>query len=382
MKRITILGIVALFLLAAVPAFADDFQPEVKVGGKVFFHYQYCVSSYEEEDARYDNTDNNGFYLTRSYITLKAKMHPAISAETVAEITRLGVDIPEEGDAKSSGASITGGGYTLYIKYAYINFKIFPFFQIAAGLHPTPTINSASAAWKYRYVATDFVDMWHPYMASADMGVAVHGNFPSDFGDYQLSVVNGEGGMNLEVNEYKAVEARVTLTPIQMVDAMKGFEIALFARYDKDDKLDFGLNQTDMTYGGWLNYAYEINDNMGINVGAGAFMGTYTDETVADEDFQDVNYMTYSGWLKFRFYKGAALFARYDVNDPNTANSEDDAFGYLDETSLMIAGVSYEIHKSVEIALDYQNWSYTAEDANEDVIDPDSYVFVHMQWSF
>ncbi|MDP8257563.1 MAG: hypothetical protein P9M14_17590 [Candidatus Alcyoniella australis] len=362
----------------------------MKVSGKVFFHYQYNVQAYEEGDAdtapdpRFPSTDYNGFYLTRSYITLKAKMHPAISANITADITKLGVDVVEdedEGEGESKSASISGGGYMLYIKYAYVTFKIFPFFQITAGAHPTPIVGAACRAWEYRYVQKDFVNLWSG-IPSADLGVAVHGSFPSNFGEYQISVVNGEGVQSLSDNEYKAVELRVTVTPIQMVDAMKGFEISLFARYDKDDKIAGGRNQTDMLYGGWLNYRYEINDNMGINVGGGAFMGTYTDETIADEDYQDTNYMAYSGWLRFRFYKGAALFVRYDMSDPNTENDEDKGIGYLDETSLLIAGVSYQIHKSVDIALDYQQKAYTAEDADENTIDPDTLVYVHMQWSF
>jgi len=385
---LTTLAIVLVIAWTSTLTFAGA---EVKPEGKVYAHYYYNVSGYPDWYAKYPENDYNGFELSRVYFGAKVKLSDHWDMRATADVAREdsyeleAIDEDEDGviDSYELVHEKKTGKYGMYIKYAYLNYAPFDFFGIRFGQHQTPWIDKASKAWNYRFVAKTLTDKYK-FESSSDLGLSFLGEIPEGFGSYQIGVFNGEGYKKPEANEGKAFHGRVLLTPLAMldIDALKGLTIGGSYKWDNKDP-DAGHEYS--MYTALLHYFYKITDDMSVNVGFEFAAGHEIPSDDADAD-EEVDSMGYAGFLEFAFFKGLAVFGRYDFYDPNTKNDKDKGIGYQDELNYIVAGISYKPIKYVKLALDYQTTTYTAEvvddEGDEQTKPADSHVFLNAEFKF
>jgi len=381
---ISILAAASLFF--AGPAFSDV---EVKPEGKVFAHYYYNISGYPDWYEKAAENDYNGFELSRVYFGAKVNLAEHWSMRVLSDIARESsyeieaIDEDEDGETDDYELSENKktGKFGVYIKYAYLDYAPHESFAVRGGLHQTPWVGFVDKYWGYRFVAKSLTDK-NKLDTSADLGLSLHGKLPGGFGGYQAGVFNGEGYKHPEENEGKAGHLRVNLTPLSMVDALKGLTLAGAVRYEK---IDPDIEHTGNLYTALVHYKYEINDDMDVGVGF-EFAGATETPIRNAEDEEIVESMGYSIFGRFSFPYGLALFGRYDFFDPDTENDEDADIGWQDEESFMVAGISYKPTKKVTLALDYQVTGYTEEiqdDEGEDTTKPgDAFIYVNSEFKF
>jgi len=359
----------ALILCFPAGASADAFDKSVEVEGQFFFQWTYNISGYEEWDVdRYDNNDAQEFELTRTYLGAIARIAPSLTARILLDSKR---ETTEDGEGKSMA----------FLKYAYLDGNVADWLHLRAGQLQTPWVSFLNWAYGYRFITKPFSDRYG-FNASSDMGLAALGYFPKGYGSYFLGVYNGEGFKAGEINSGKAGHIRVSVAPIQAVESMKQLSLSGHFRYAKPDP---DLETVDTQYGGLLHYRYRINENLKLNFGFEYEIREVQPFRDATSD-QIVNSMGYSMFMDFDFYRGLALFARYDFLDPNTKNSEEKQIGYQDEITWINAGLGYRLAKSTRLAVDYQRTAYTQEVADEDgdlvVKKPDQIIGVHVEFKF
>lgn len=381
-----ILILTAAILCFAGPAFSDT---EVKPEGKVYAHYYYNISGYPDWYGDYAQNDYNGFDITRVYFGAKIKLTDHWNMRVLSDIARESsyeiesIDEDEDGeiDNYELDENKKSGKFGMYIKYAYLDYAPYDLLAVRGGLHGTPWAGFVDKYWGYRFVAKSLTDKYK-LNSSADLGVSLHGKLPSKFGGYQFMVMNGEGYKHPEQNEGKATHFRLNLTPLNMVDALKHLTLAGSARYEKKDP---DIESTYLLYTALLHYKYEINEDMNFGLGF-EYAGASEQPRRDAEDVEIVQSMGYSAFGQLSFPYGLAMFGRYDFFDPDTENDEDEGIGYQDETSYIVAGISYKPIKYVMFALNYQMTGYTEEvvdDEGENTTKPsDNFIFLNSEFKF
>ncbi|MCZ7582988.1 MAG: porin [Deltaproteobacteria bacterium] len=391
MKRV--LALSACFcLIFAGSAMAGDVS--VTPFAKIFAHYQYNMSGYEDYDARFDTNDHNGFELTRTYLGLKAEFNDdwsanvtidskraaVVTAETTAVSTGV-ADDPSTEEDESTTEAVTGftsantGRYEFFVKYAYATYQPVDYFGTSFGMIVTPYAANIYTYWRYRYVADAAFSLYGMTRSStADLGVAVHGGFPGGYGGYQLAILNGEGVGAAETNAGKAGGGALWLTPFQTVEALKGF--ALMGTYHYDKVQPDYVEELRTSWQALAAFRYDVDESMGFSVN-----GEFGGRTIGfNDDVTDpVDSQTISAWADFWFLARYGLLVRYDAFDPNTENDKDKGIGYQDETTLLLAGAYVHPVKGIKLCLNYRNVGYTEEivdDKGDSVTkQPDQFVF-------
>ncbi len=385
-NRFAIFLTLILWALGVSTAFADvDIKPE----GKVYAFYSYNVSGYPDWYDKYMENDYNKFELSRVYFGAKAKLSDHWTMRIVSDVARSSsyevepVDEDEDGETDSYELTTNKntGKYDLYIKYAYLDYAYKSYLNIRGGQHGTPWIPFVEKLWTYRWIQKVITDK-NKLDSSADLGMSVYGDIPGGFGGYQVGVFNGEWYKATEENEGKALHGMFYLTPFPSVDALKGLTAAGSYRYNKVDPF---IEHTTTLYSALVHYRLNFADQMGFGLGVEYLVATeQPDRNAEDDEIEDS--MGYSIFGRFDFTKKLALFGRYDYFDPDTQNDKDKDIGYRDETTYLIAGVSYQPIKYVSFALDYQTTSYTAEVKDDDektqTKPTDSSIYVNAEFKF
>lgn len=386
---VTALMVAAVSFLVCAVALAGEV--EVKPEGTVFAHYYYNVSGYPDWYERYPENDYNGFELSRIYFGAKVKFNEQWSAKVTSDIERESdyaiEPVDEDGDGTVDTYEISkekdAGKYLVYIKYGYLDYAPFEFLGVRFGMIDTPWVGYADKSWNYRFVQKSLTDK-NKMDTSADLGLALYGKFPMNLGNYMVGAYNGEGYKAPEANEGKAFHTRLDFTPLKPLE-VKALENLSLGGSVKYNNLDPEAGHVYYLYTGLLSYFYQITDDMRVSVGfeISANEDIPSDDATSEEKKKG---MGYSGFGEFVFYKGLGVFGRYDFFDPNTKNDKDANIGYQDESSYIVAGLSYKPLKNVRFALDYQTTMYTAkvadDEGKEKTKPSDSFIYFNTELKF
>lgn len=143
--------------------------------------------------------DFNQFALDRVYVTVRGTPAPRLDY-------RVTTDVFQSGD---------GNGWTIRLKYGYLDYALTEgdawATSLKAGILQTVTIEQQEGFWP-RWLGPVPIDR-HGFFQSADAGVATETALPNDLGDVYLHVVNGTGYTKREVDRYKDLGGRLSLTP-------------------------------------------------------------------------------------------------------------------------------------------------------------------------
>jgi hypothetical protein len=198
-------------------------KPSVKIGMTLFADYTYN-SNPKTVDAAGNRVEGDSFNVGRAYLNITGNLNRRIFFRITPDITR-----------ETGAGSSLNGSYTFRLKYGYAQLNLDEWTTkgswVRAGLHQTPYVGTIEDAYRYRFQGPVFVDR-EGFLSSSDAGISGHYSFPSGYGDVHAGVYNGEGYAHSEVNDQKALQARVTFRPAPGTPVAKGLSVGVFYDYD------------------------------------------------------------------------------------------------------------------------------------------------------
>ncbi len=300
---------------AAGPALAQNApaQPSVSVGGVVYAQYA----------AQFDSGTNSNFDVTRAYVNVIGRFADGI-------MTRVTGDIYQNAD----------GSHTYRLKYAFVNWTPSgSALTYRFGLITTPFIDWEEQLWDYRMQGPVAVDRNH-YMSSADFGAGVDGNIDNETVDFQASAFDGTSYSGRPGDVHKAFAARASVRLLGTDDATRVGGLRLTGYAQLGAPTGGGTRQR---YIGMASYR-----SKSILL-AGEYVAT-TDSSGAQTSPTKGKIVSVYGWFAIP-NSPVRILARYDGVDPNTSVSNDNS-------SVIIAGISYQLSQNVRLLADLDNTSF------------------------
>ncbi len=293
----------------------------------------------------------NKFALTRGYVNIKKDITPWFKARVTPDIAQI-----------SSSSNSQKGDVELRMKYYFIDilppdlgFLTENDFRI--GLGHTPWLDFQEHINIYRMQGTMFQERFGSFNSS-DFGIGLIGNFGGKlskelqeevgyhtsfngrYGSYHIGVYNGGGYHATEENQNKVIEGRITLRPLP--DSIPGLQLTYHGISGK------GNAASDPT---WTSNTGFISYQNRYLVLTGEYVQSKGQQNGADE--KEKGGYSIFGDLKIPFDERFAVTARYDVWDPNTAESSKN-----DVQKLTIAGLGYKIQGANYVMVVYEQKQY------------------------
>lgn len=171
--------------------------PSIDFSGIVFAHYQYRTDAAARDANRFD--------VERAYLTFRM---PAGERTSV----RITTDLYQQ---TTSGSDAFYRGWSVRAKYAYLQYNYLTGSKFKAlariGLLHTVFIEHDETFWP-RWIANSPTER-AGYFSSADAGIATSITLPRKTGEIYATITNGPGYTSREIDRFKDVATRVTLTP-------------------------------------------------------------------------------------------------------------------------------------------------------------------------
>lgn len=178
-----------------------NIQPDIKT----YINYTFDLKA-SANQARTTTKYDNAFTVSRFYFGLTGDITNHIGFRFTPEINAKAASGAQDDD------------FDVFLKYGYVTFKNFdwaPGLSFEVGQFMTPWIGYVENIWGYRLAERVMTD-YEGYESSADLGVGLKWEFPSEFGDLHFVAVNGTGFNNgPESDNYKDMQLRVSFTPFE-----------------------------------------------------------------------------------------------------------------------------------------------------------------------
>ena len=202
---------------------SPDETPSIKVGALIFTDYTTQLQR-KTIDADGNAVTFSSFNVGRSYINLTGSISHLVSFRLTQDVTR------ESG----TGGSLNGS-YTFRLKYAFAQLNLEDWMRrgswLRLGIQQTPWIEFIESVYRYRFQSQAFPER-EGFIFSSDAGAVFHSILPSDHGDFQAGIYNGEGYQHAEVNAQKAFMVRGTLRPLPRQRVLRGLRLTGFWNRD------------------------------------------------------------------------------------------------------------------------------------------------------
>ncbi|MEO8679838.1 MAG: hypothetical protein ABI665_12370 [Vicinamibacterales bacterium] len=317
---------------APAPAPPAPSYPNVKVGATLFADYTYTASP-ESTDADGNAYSPSAFTVGRSYINVTGNLSRVVAFRFTPDIV-----------TETTPGSALLGSLVFRVKYAYLQANLgqwlTPGTWVRFGMQGTGYVNFAEDLYRYRFQGPIMVDR-EGYLSSSDAGVAFFYNLPSNYGELQVGVYNGETYKKVEANDQKSLQIRGTVRPFpKAAPVMRGLRVTGF--YNGDRYIKDGERRRAM---GSITYEHKY-----LN-GAVEYLSAADQSSTS---VKPVDSSGYSAWATPRSTNGWEGLLRYDHLTTNKARNE--------LKTRTIVGVSYWIPLPAGVAtaflLDYEQVAY------------------------
>lgn len=341
---------VVIILAGYVCVSAGEAQTNPFKGSKIEVLGYFDYSNGREPLSGDDYQTFNSFSLKRGYFTFK-KTDPAWIG------MRVTMDIHQD----------DSGDYKVREKYLYAELRseglsLFTDWRAEIGLGHIPWLDFEEHINPYRCQGTMAIER-AGVLNSADLGVSLRGNFggkledaakktgnnhyTGKYGSWHIGVYNGSGYHASENNENKVIEGRLTVRPLP--DIIPGMQFSYFGLYGKgntEQSPDYIVNL------GMLSVEHPIYTITGQFIATtGNAKGTWIDSV--GEELKTQGFSVFGQVNAFKSV-GLALFGRYDNFDID----KDDLLADETAYSMIIGGVSYNLHKGNMIVFNIETTSY------------------------
>ena len=300
MKSILLLFATTLLTSAMSPAqektnaTQNEQYPKISLGSLMYVQYDWEMTN---------RNNYNAFDITRSYINFLAELDKNVKF-------RLTPDIGAH--LTSSGGTTNYDGSAIFrLKYAFVELDNFIGDRswLRIGLHQTPWLDFEESINRYRVQGTMFSERIGIVPGSSDYGIGYLVKFLGDFGEFNTSIVNGEGFKYPESNKYKSLQSRVTIRPFS-TPTINGLRISLFGDLGR---YDAGKNRNH-----WIGFVSFENPYF---VGTAQYLQAW--EQPGTVEYHRDGYSLFGELRPWGKPEGFAFFGRFDHFDPNTAISGD-----------------------------------------------------------
>ncbi len=332
MKRTA--SLIAVVLLSAHALFGADetFKPSGSPFAKIFFNTNYNLGD-----------QGSAMEINRAYLGYKYNMSENFSGKINVDVGDPDVSIGDTLKGK------TNSHYTAFLKNAYATYK-YGKLTVDAGMIPINQFLLSDDIWAHRYIMKPFQDE-NKMGTSADLGFSASYQF-AEFLSTDLTVYNGEGYKNLEMDDAYRTGLGFTLTPV------KGLTLRGYYDYTERKEVMFTMSHLisyqweDLTLG--AEYTTQSNNN-----------------DVVDHDLAGID-----AFMLYNLTEQIELFVRYNDLNSNKLNGQEKSWNYAKDNKMLVGGVQFTPHKSVKIALNYQGVMADKPGNSSDRI------FLNFQYSF
>jgi hypothetical protein len=191
------------------------------------------VLSYIQYDAELKNRDGyNAFDLTRGYLNITGDLTSRISYRITPDVRRI-TDGSVAGSlvfrVKYAFAQLTGPAEGSWVRF---------------GDHQTPWIDFEEHIQRYRVQGLMFSEREGVVPGSGDFGIGYFTPLPSNYGEVQAGIYNGEGFSKGEANKHKSFQGRLTVRPFPTGGLAQGLRAHGFydlGWYDRDQPRRHGI---------------------------------------------------------------------------------------------------------------------------------------------
>ncbi len=310
---------------------------DISVSTQIFLGYRYFIGN---------SGSTNEFTVKRGYINFIKSLNKNISGRITPDIT-----LDREGDGQ--------GDMEMRLKYCYMkleepgDFWIFTNPAVFIGEVFTPWIEFEEKINPYRIQGNHFLEK-SDILISADFGVMaaallggtlnegyqtrVGSDYPGRYGSLAIGVYNGGGYHNIEENNNKTLQYRLTLRPLP--DMIPGLQLSYTGATGKGNTTlspDWNTNVGVLSYQGQpVTLCGQVFSSVGNYSGSLA-------------DTLGVSYKVW-GWSAFVEFKllrnRLSIFGRYDyVKGRNLSE-----FGNITQS---VVGVAYSLFRRNKLVVDY-----------------------------
>lgn len=339
--------ILLLFYFANSPLLANSNQSldlifnGISFSGQWFFHYEYS----KKVDGEF-----NEFKLKRGYQSLHKVFNQSVSLRVTHDVA-----VDQEGDGI--------GDIEIRLKYGYLRYTFSQFWFLTEplfefGVVHRPWLDYEQKINRYRVQGTMFLER-NDILRSADYGISVisliggkigkeyqkevNKNYPGKYGSVAFGVYNGGGYEEIERNNNKLFEGRLTLRPFPKF--LPGFQLSYLWGY--------GKGNTEAAPDFYYNAGFIVLENKYIVV-----TGTYYDGVgdvfgnEVDINGNSYHQYGYSVFSEVRLFKSPLrIYGRYDYFEKKVKTND-----WIQNR--IITGVSIYFLKSSKLLFDfeYRDW--------------------------
>jgi hypothetical protein len=288
--------------------------------GEIFSNFHYSFG---------DDT-TTGFGINRAFIGYNYLHGQSLSATIMLNVGHPD-DLTEDAEPR----------HYAYVREASVNYSCNNL-NFIFGITTTRLFGTQQKFWGKRYLAEP-IETLHDFGHNADIGIVIDYK-PGDKVFCDLSVTNGEGYSNLQLDNNLKTSAGITIMPRQ--------EITLRLYGDILFPGDM-LHSTLLCFAGFKNELFTL----------GAEVIYQTNH----ELIENHNLWGFSGTGSITIFKNTELFTRYDHSSSPGVPGNESQWNYDDDDSFLMSGIQYTFNKNFRMALSYQGTfpSETGENKRE-----------------
>ncbi|MBI9067273.1 MAG: hypothetical protein JEZ09_08270 [Salinivirgaceae bacterium] len=312
----------------------EEFKPNGKATGTVFFNYHYDLTEGVEKKSQFE--------LLRSYFGYTYNFSEKFT-------TKVLFDVGYEEKVTDALTNKKTNSFTAFLKIASLEYKINKMLTIEGGMIATHIGDVQEKFWGYRYIlATQQIR--DKFNSSADLGVK--GTFkPIDMLEFHLGVYNGEGYKSIQDNfGSQRVTADVVIRPIEGLIFKTYYDIK--PKRDTSALVTDSLKQTQNILNFFLGYEKKDLFRLGVEY------NMLTD--AENKESHDINGISTYGTLTI---KKIELLARYDQLASITLSGATDPWNNAKDYSMILGGIQFSPIKGVKTGLNYRHFTPRASGA-------------------
>jgi len=349
MKRIIIYLIVSvlipvsLFCQEKSSETEEEFKPNGKAFGKVFFNYNYNFTEGE--------TQRNTFALQRTYLGYKYNFSENISAKITLD------------GARTSDAS----DFTVFLKTAQLDWKVAKPLKLSIGMIGLKQFDTQEKFWGYRYLFKSFQDEFK-LGSSADLGINAEIKIIESL-KANVFVLNGEGYTNAQdINGRMKVGGNLIYTPVKGL-VVKGYYDIYGGKMEINDSIsrDTVSVQTLAFFAGYKTKKIRIGAEIDYQMDGKKF-----NEQAADHDI--LGMAVYGTYV---FNKKFEIFAEWLKFQSNKIGNTAETWNNKQDGNIILGGLQYTPVKGVKIAANYRAFIFDDPDINTS-----SFFFLNFEFAF
>jgi hypothetical protein len=298
-----------------------DDTPKVNVGVTIYTNYTYTGTP-TITDSDGDVVHASAFDVTRAYVNVTGQVSHLVSYRVTPDISGHFGNTVTGGAAGERVTNNYDGSLVFRLKYAFGQLSLDDWAPhgtwVRLGVQQTPLIDYMEGIYRYRFQGTVFIER-EGFLSSSDFGVSSRLAFPKNYGDVHVGYYNGDTYTKAEVNDQKAIQARVSFRPLPQHALLRGLRLTAFTDQDHYVKgADRKRNVLSLTF-----------EHKYVNLGLDSM-------TAKDQTSTRLNLVDASGWSFWatpRTTKGLEGLFRYDSLKPDKTVDA--------RRNRTIAGVSY-----------------------------------------